>query len=163
MSDNEDYDYDDDIDSIESLDSMSGSSSSGEDDEVLDENLITQPETKESKSFQSLPEHLRNAIDNKLRTANLNMINTVAIQRCGDISNGAQPTVNVDYKLRDLSEEKSFILRIFIQEVREKKCPIGVFLETKQETVFLHELDDVESYLKDLEYLISKDVELPYS
>jgi hypothetical protein len=160
MSDQEEYDYDE-VESNESIDSLSGSSSS-DDDDILDDNLITAPEHKESKTFQNLPEHLRNAIDNKLKTANLNMVTTVAVQRCGDISNGAQPTVNVDYKLKNLSEEKSYILKIFVQEVREKKCPVGVFLETKQEMVFLHEMDDVESYLKDLEYLISKDIELPY-
>lgn len=152
-------DIDDDNDSINSSELSFESSLSNEE---LDEIAESQPLIKESKMVVNLPEHLKSAINRKLKMANLNMVNTAAIQRCGDISYGAQPTIEVTEKLKSLAEEKSFIIKIFIEEVRQKKCPIGINLQTTNEFVYLHDLEGIELYLKDMEYLISKENEISY-
>jgi hypothetical protein len=163
MSDHEDYDLND----SESEESLSEESSSSDEDDELDvhEEIIT-TKNEEPKNIRNLPQHLRILIESKIRSPNENMVKTIIIQRCGDIANGAQPTAELDYKLSDLAEEKSYIIKTVIKEIREGKCPIGVYSEFLDEYIFLHNTENkevLEMYLKDIEFLISRDNEFAYS
>lgn len=162
MSDVEDNfsDYESESDINTSSSDESSDDNSSEETEIIDTIVTEQEEVKESKILRNLPPHLKRLVESKLLTLNLNMLNTIVIQRCGDISYGAQPTVELDYDLKDLSQVKSHILRVVIKEIREGKCPLGVISKTLKEEIFLENIenkDDLELYLKDIECLISKD------